>query len=270
MSGYPVYEFPEAMEVMVVGDVHGEFSSLVYKLCTQYQMRNTLLIVAGDCGFGSGKLALYEQMVKKNSKHMAASNNWIVFVRGNHDNPAYFDGKVFVKKRFLAVPDYSVIHACGHRILCVGGATSVNRIPLQEEYDMKVRYDLSLKLNTDPLLPKLYWENEAPVYNEALVNQICEKEWINIVVTHTAPSGCYPFKKGIAAHYAEYDKTLLADIEQERAVMDKLLDRLLAKGMPINWWYYGHFHESKFCNWKGVSFKLLDVLEMTNVPRRFV
>ena len=44
---------------------------------------------------------------------MNSYNNWIVFARRNHDNPAYFDGKVFAHKRFLTVPDYSVIEACG-------------------------------------------------------------------------------------------------------------------------------------------------------------
>jgi len=34
---------------------------------------------------------------------MNECNNWIVFVRGNHDNPAYFDGKAFMHKRFMAV-----------------------------------------------------------------------------------------------------------------------------------------------------------------------
>ena len=109
MSDYLVLPFPEAMQVVVSGDIHGDFNLLVNKLCLQYQLRDTLLIVAGDCGFGFNKLAYYEQMVQKNSRRMAEANNWIVFVRGNHDNPAYFDGKVFMKKRFMAVPDYTVI-----------------------------------------------------------------------------------------------------------------------------------------------------------------
>ena len=45
---------------------------------------------------------------------MNDANNWIVFVRGNHDNPAYFDGKQFKHRRFVAVPDYAIILACKH------------------------------------------------------------------------------------------------------------------------------------------------------------
>lgn len=82
--------FPKAKSVLVSGDIHGEFNQLVFKLCVQYSVRDTLLIVAGDCGFGFDSPGYYDEMVKKNSRRMSEANNWIVFVRGNHDNPAYF------------------------------------------------------------------------------------------------------------------------------------------------------------------------------------
>ena len=111
--------FPAAKHIVVSGDIHGEFNTLVYKLCVQYKMRDTLLIVAGDCGFGFEKPEYYRSIMRKNSKRMSLSNNWIVFVRGNHDNPAYFDGNTFAYKRFIAVPDYAVIQACNKTILGV-------------------------------------------------------------------------------------------------------------------------------------------------------
>lgn len=45
-------------------------------------MENTLLIVAGDCGFGFENKSYYENIVKKNAKRMNDNNNWILFVRG--------------------------------------------------------------------------------------------------------------------------------------------------------------------------------------------
>ena len=65
---------------------------------------------------------------------MSEANNWIVFVRGNHDNPAYFDGVQFNHKRFLAVPDYTILSACNHTILCVGGAVSIDRCLRMQEW----------------------------------------------------------------------------------------------------------------------------------------
>ena len=52
--------YPEAKSVVVSGDIHGDFNELVYKLCIQYQMTDTLLIVAGDCGFGFEKKAKHD------------------------------------------------------------------------------------------------------------------------------------------------------------------------------------------------------------------
>ena len=76
--------FPEAKTIIVSGDIHGNFNQLVFKLCIQYQLTDTLLIVAGDCGFGFEKKEYYEQIVRRNAKRMNQANNWIVFVRGNH------------------------------------------------------------------------------------------------------------------------------------------------------------------------------------------
>ena len=112
-------QFPEAKNIIVSGDIHGDFNLLVYKLCVQYEMKDTVLIVAGDCGFGFEQKGYYENIVRRNSKRMNNANNWIVFVRGNHDNPAYFDGKVFNHKRYVAVPDYSILQACGHTMICI-------------------------------------------------------------------------------------------------------------------------------------------------------
>lgn len=60
--------FPEVKGLVISGDVHGGFNLLVFKLCVQYRMRDTLLIVVGDCGFGFEKRESYENMVKRNVK----------------------------------------------------------------------------------------------------------------------------------------------------------------------------------------------------------
>lgn len=46
------YDYLNAKSVVICGDIHGEFEKLVYQCCVQYEMRDTLIIVAGDCGFG--------------------------------------------------------------------------------------------------------------------------------------------------------------------------------------------------------------------------
>ena len=55
-------EFPHAKGIVVSGDIHGDITPLVYKCCTQYGMTDTLIVVAGDCGFGFEKLGYYEHI----------------------------------------------------------------------------------------------------------------------------------------------------------------------------------------------------------------
>ena len=52
MKNVSFFEFPRAKSVVVSGDIHGDFTQLVYKCCVQYEMTDTLIIVAGDCGYG--------------------------------------------------------------------------------------------------------------------------------------------------------------------------------------------------------------------------
>ena len=62
-----LFEYPEAKSVVVCGDIHGDFHTLANKMCKQYQMTDTLLIVAGDCGFGFDKPVYYEQVYNKDA-----------------------------------------------------------------------------------------------------------------------------------------------------------------------------------------------------------
>ena len=121
------YVYSEAKQVVVCGDVHGAFETLVYKVCVQYSMTDTVIIVAGDCGFGFEKPNYYTTLYNRLAGRLCKANNWLLFVRGNHDDPSYFNEEKANYERFRCVPDYSVINVCGRNILCVGGAVSINR-----------------------------------------------------------------------------------------------------------------------------------------------
>ena len=257
--------FPEAKTIIVSGDIHGNFNQLVFKLCIQYQLTDTLLIVAGDCGFGFEKKEYYEQMVRRNTKRMNQANNWIVFVRGNHDNPAYFDGVMFNFKRFIAVPNYTILQACNHTILCVGGAISIDRIYRINEWN-KRKYRLHLNDSQENNISRnLYWKNEAPIYDSDKMNAIRTSFLIDTVVTHTAPSHCELFSKSNLNQWAENDLSLIEDIQFERKTMDMLLHHLKTDNHPINHWYYGHFHQSWHSAIDGILYQMLDIMEFSQI-----
>ena len=181
--------FPEAKSIVASGDIHGDFIQLVFKLWVQYQMKDTILIVAGDCGFGFEKKESYENMVKQNVKRMNEANNWIVFIRGNHDNPAYFDGYTFKYKRFIAIPDYTILQARSHTVLCVGGGISIDRQYRLQAWEKKQVRSVS-ESSTDKLARNVYWSTEAPVFDKEKMVTISAKYTVDAAITHTAPSFC--------------------------------------------------------------------------------
>ena len=263
---YNIYEFPECESIVISGDIHGDFNLLVNKMCVQYRMENTLLIVAGDCGFGFQNKDYYENIVKRNTKRMNTANNWILFVRGNHDNPAYFDGKTFKHKRFMAIPDYSIIKACGHTLLCIGGAISIDRsyrINAWEQIQKK-RYQPSLEMGKEIYEPNYYWPNEKPVFNSELLGKIMSEQPIDSVITHTSPSFCELQNKNGLSEWSSNDTQLASDVQLERQTIDSIYYSL-KESRTITHWCYGHFHQSWHSDSEGILFKMLDIMEFYEI-----
>ena len=100
-----ILSYSNVKSVVVCGDIHGDFETLVYKITIQYQLENTLVIVAGDCGFGFEKSEYYEQIFNRIQKRLSSRNNWIVMIRGNHDNPLYFS-RIFRKVKGFSPSEY--------------------------------------------------------------------------------------------------------------------------------------------------------------------
>ena len=250
------YEFPGAKHIVVSGDIHGDFTELVFRCCMKYRMTDTLIIVAGDCGFGFERPGYYKDVYMKCSKQLSKSNNWIAFVRGNHDNPAYFNQQPIKHRRWMTLPDYSVVKACGHTILCVGGATSIDRM-----WRMTLR-QFHLQQPDEPLIPNVYWIDEGPTYDGLKLETINELYTIDAVITHTSPSFCELVSHQGIQNWTIHDEDLMDDVKAERNVMDQLHSYLKFKKHPLRYWYYGHFHQSWHAEIDGVTFRMLDIMEL--------
>ena len=164
-------------------------------------------------------------------------------MRGNHDDPSYFSEEKISHHRFRTVPDYSVIQACGHNILCVGGAVSIDRT---YRIDRDSRHSASGVAS--------YWEDEKPIFDEYAMNTIGRRFKIDTVITHTSPSFCELISKSGLSEWAERDSTLLADCDNERRTMDRIFEYLKANSHPLEHWFYGHFHQSQSSGIDGVQF----------------
>ena len=248
------YVYSEAKQVVVCGDIHGEFRGMVYNMCDRFHMSDTLLIVAGDCGFGFERIGCYEEIYQRVVRKLRKYNNWLVFVRGNHDDPSYFNEEKLSHNRFRCVPDYSVIEVCDRNILCVGGGISIDR---------KLRKEANVRLKLKGVA--CYWPDESPVYDPVEIEIISKYCSIDTVVTHTAPSFCPLHDKHGISSWITKDSDLSIDLDEERKLMDQIYCDLLKYHHPLKRWYYGHFHESATTHVDNVVFKMLDINEMSEL-----
>lgn len=242
-----VYDYSQYDNIIVCGDIHGHFE-VIYD---HIEAENTLFIVAGDCGFGFQRPDYYERLyTSKFSRKLNKKNNTVIFIRGNHDDPLYFDGLSFNKKRALCIPDYSVVKTARHTILCIGGAISIDRQMRQAA----------------PNACFSYWQEEAPVFEPKKIKALTtSKLKIDTVISHTCPSFCPPYsQKGIESWLA-CDPALQGDLENERKIMDDLWQSLKAQGHPVRQWWYGHFHQSTWLKHEDCHFRLLDINEMASL-----
>ena len=156
--------------------------------------------------------------------------------------------------------DYSVIKTCGHTILCVGGAISIDR-----ELRMASR-QYHLPDSDDPFMPNVYWANEIPVFDIARLDELNEICAIDTVITHTSPSFCELSSHFALEEWAMRDKSLMDDVKCERKVMDDIYNYLYTKNHPLCYWFYGHFHESWHAKLDDTMFNMLDIMELREMP----
>lgn len=262
--------------VICVGDIHGNFKPLVGYI-KQYNLHNTLLVVCGDIGLGFNKLEYYKQMMNILKRTLSKYNCYIIFVRGNHDDKSFFDGKTINDKRIKAVPDYSVISVYNindteqyldpFNILCVGGAISVDRVlrkPKNAAYLMHYLftegYNSANVEEASKKCKKIYWEDEIPLYEPEKLDELKENNiQIDCVASHSCPSFCEPTGIHEIMSFIEKDRELEKDLEEERKVMDSIYNKLKEDGHPLGIWCYGHYHYHWYKMIDGVKFFMVDM-----------
>jgi predicted phosphodiesterase len=244
----------KADNIIVFGDIHGSFKNII-KFYKKYDIRNSVFISVGDFGVGFEKDKESEvKMLKYYNNSFSNKNNFIFAVRGNHDNPFYYNINLKVGHIEL-IPDYNVLNINGYNFLFIGGAISVDRKPNPYMRDM---YG---KIYKGRIINKNYWENEAVVFKPEILETLKN---IDFVITHTAPSFCYPQQYGGIEKWLKTDSTLLNDIHNERIVMTDIFN-ILKKNNNIKKWFYGHYHDTYKEIVYGTEFVLLNIDEFFEI-----
>ena len=197
--------------------------------------QSMLVIVAGDSGIGFNSPSYYKETFEKLNKILKYNDSYVVFVRGNHDNPAFFDGEQVNFSNLKAVPDYSVLNALEKNILCVGGAVSVDRIWRKKQEERINKFIKGDKKT-------LYFDNEIPVFNDEAINEIAKSTKIDYVVSHSAPSFVMPETKNGIDGWVETDPAMIKDMQNERLVFDKIFEVLRDNDSRPSYWIYSHFN----------------------------
>lgn len=218
-------------QILFLGDIHGNWNELLFKIQLK-KISNANIISVGDLGMGfnSNQDRITSGLLDKEFKQ---NNIKFYGIRGNHDDPSFFKGNDRVcLDNFELVEDYSILKYNSKAIQLIGGAVSVDR--------------------TGRRVGVSHWEDEGVVFNR----DACQK--VDILVTHTAPSYCFPQQfNEIVYGWAREDAYLIEDLTEERAVMDEIF-KLCSPSLH----FYGHFHSSWAEKINECTSRLLDINEI--------
>ena len=243
--------------VFYLGDIHGRFN-IINQYVKLYGIKDAHIIQVGDFGVGfktvekeTRMLEMFHDILLKNNVHVWA-------IRGNHDYKPHFDNDPFGFTNIHLIPDYTVLELGGKRILCIGGAISVDR---------KYRYTKAQRagnFDNQTLGVESWWPDELFTLDR---DKLGEFRDIDIVVTHTAPDYCFPDNKfGVGA----FVEGIIRDIGDTELKTDLLVERnqvtdaftILRMNNNITHHYYGHFHKSDTLEMYGIKHRLLNVNEL--------
>ena len=248
-----------------IGDIHGQFKA-IGNWIKQYDLNNCLIIFCGDFGLGFSSIEHEKQELYKSNKICEERNIDCYILRGNHDDPSYFNDTLpkLVLSRFKTVSDYTVINTPEHNILCLGGAISIDRGIRKSRYETDIRtIMITANCTLEHAIKKAkqyWWEKEPFFYNETILDEINKTGIkVDIVASHSAPEFCQPIAKGFSTSYSIIDKDIETDLYNERSDFSKAYNYIKKQGNNIKYWFYGHFHQHNFEIIEGTRFIGLDM-----------
>lgn len=240
--------------IVVSGDWHGDFKNAIKEI-KRLDLRDCTLIQVGDFGMGFERKQKDLAALKFLNITLKVRGIQLYAIRGNHDNPIWFDGSVHTSNIKL-LADYTVLKIENVNILFVGGAISIDRKENLDQLDFRGRQWMGRKEGVN------YWLDELFVLKPELLKDLKD---IDMVVTHSSPDFCEPRTKHGLSGWAKYDPSLMELCAKERNDHSKMYDILKANGCKIKHWIYGHFHYYKQEMFEDTKCVLIDINQFYEV-----
>lgn len=238
------------------GDTHGQHKTIQNQIKVKGITDNTFIHV-GDFGIGFHKQTHELDQLERWNNFLKERNCMMYVIRGNHDDPSYFNDKEFHdydQSNIKLLPDYSVFEVEGKKILGVGGAISIDRIPRIAENHNQIRYGST----------KRFWWSDEPFKLD--VEKAEKIRDVEIVVTHSCPNFVAPvvLKNDwpyIVKQFLPNDELLEPQLRKERENIGELCT-ILRRNNNIQYWFYGHFHQEYLTNEGPTLFRGLAINEL--------
>jgi len=244
-----------------IGDTHGNHKLISHRV-KSLKITDTTFLHVGDFGVGFEKRDELEiEKLDYLNKVLKEYNCQLYVIRGNHDDPSWFDGSREWSNLHL-LPDYSIINVNGDDVLMVGGATSVDR-------KGRIRY-----IHDGAIIGEErtgYWYDEEFVLDR---EKLTDVKGVRYVITHSCPNGVFPINKThnkyeshgmfVEGFVLDGDSTLKDDLNKEREDIAEMYE-ILKENNHIDKWIYGHFHNHNAQYFEDTDFVCLDINEFYEI-----
>lgn len=213
---------------------------------------DSVIIVSGNCGIGSKSIEYYNKVFEKLNEILMANNCFLLFVRGNNDDPSIFNEQKINFSNVKTIPDYSVIELKPFNCLCIGGSISLDKewkLSQQEQFGKK-----------------LYWEDEEPFFDEEEMDEILKKYQIGCVITSTSPSFTFPGTNAFnKSKWVINNPTIKTKFSSERKTLDKIYDKIIDTDVKPYVWIYGRFKQHNHTKVNDIVFDSLSSFQIEDV-----
>ena len=216
-----------------------------------FDYKDCVLIFAGSCGFGTKDFEYFNKKFSEFNEALVKDNVHILFVRGNNDDPSYFDEEKINFSNIKTLVSNCLVKFNGYSCLCIGGGISFDR-------EWK-------KAKAKEYGTTMYWENEGTNFDIKEISDAIKENNIACVISHEIPTFVMPGTGSFKTNrWFKNNSELLSDAIESRTKMDAVYNEFVkADKKPYVWWHT-YSDDTNKCSINDIYFKCCNYVESLN------